>query len=257
MCLGGYLTALLFCLTISTAAVPSIADTQPAHQTQSITVVHVDPLDILTTMKWTAGNFPAGVDAIAADKGALNVTGTDAGIADVRAVVDALDVEPKLVYVSIQLVLANRSDIDSFGIAYGDGELPFKMASGDLVEKMRAQLAVEPSVLGSQSGLVKDGSGAVLLVNSVRFPALLPLSSIHFSVRPRVNQDGTTTLKIIPQELFVGATAQGPVTASKDVTLTRTVHDGETMVAWDSTGLTGVYGADNCLLLFVRASGQK
>jgi hypothetical protein len=256
MLIGRYLTALLFCITLAIGQ-PSIADTQPAHQTQSITVVHVDPVDILTTMKWTTGNFPTGVDAIAADKSSLKVTGTDTGIGNVRAAVDALDVEAKNVYIAFQLILVRRSDIDSFGIDYGTGELPYKMASGNLIEKMRAQLAVKPNLLSNPSMIVKNGNESSMLITSDRFPGLLPLASMQLNVSPRVNQDGTITLTINPRETFVGANAIGPVRGSKNVTLTRRLHDGGTMVAWDSTGLAGVDGAGNCLLIFVRASVQK
>src|SRR5262249_54354369 len=65
-----------------------------------------------------------------------------------------------------------------------------------------------------------------------RFPSIAPVSTFKMSLSPRVNSDSTITLTMDPQVDYVGATNLGPTSSSTNATLTRTLHDGETMVLW-------------------------
>ena len=214
---------------------------------------------------------PAGVDQIIAitEQNTLLVRGTSQGIAELRDIIQKLDVPAKQVQIKVEFVTASVDTVDQLGISFdllpfpsvetgffppgpsGSGSTFLSFARGNLVAQLAALLETSKGkvIASPMITLTNNIQGNISVTTQIPYSqtttiaqgsgnALSAQTTSFLNVvtglgaRARVNGDNSVTLQLQPQLSNVGvAPASGPPpVTSQTVQTIRTVGNGETLV---------------------------
>ena len=238
----GVLLSALPPLAAPPAAAPPVSVSAP----QMIRLQNVVPGDIVKMMHWElASNLPVGVTQIVSVplQNALLVTGTPAGLAQVRKIVNLADIEPRPVQIKVATASVSEADLKSLEVNYHLVPLPasdlkqgfIQYASGYKAARFLQMLALQQSVSeGPILTASSDVEGSLALSTTG-----LPATFQRVRVTPHINFDSSVTLA-----LYV-AFSEGA--GKREGTTLRTVKNGEILLLVMPPASVG----DKNLLLFV------
>lgn len=234
----------LTCLTLGAlCALPVLADTPAASAAptvqaaaQRIVLQNVLASDVHKQMHWDQPvNLPAGVRQIVTlpMQNALLVTATPAGLAQVREIVKALDIEPRQVEVRVALAHAPEASLSASGIDFnvapqtapattGAAPVPvlvlYRYAAGSAAARFLQKLTEQGEVTQVSALTTANNASASMSFSAEPQAA----ESQAFTVVPRINGDNSVTLALGAKIL--------DSTAKYEVHARRTVPSGETML---------------------------
>lgn len=203
------------------------------------------PMDILKLMHWDhSANLPAGVTQIESVpiQNALAVIATPAGLAKVREIVKALDIEPRQVGIKSALAHASDTDLKKSGIEFKlapldePGLKPVFViyATGTLVIQFIQALTKQHAVmLGPFLDTTDNAQASISLSDNGE--------SLVFAATPHVNGDGSVTLAL--------HTTLSNGTVTREISTLRTVKNGDAVVIVMPPAASQTDGQN--LLLFV------
>ena len=253
-------------LTALWAALPAPADmpAPPAATSQTITLQHVVPGDLLKSLHWDkAADLPAGVTQITAlpASNSLTVIATPDGLAQVQEIIALADVAPRQVKVEFALAGLTDADVKASGIPFD--LIPLPDAAGKVRSEMKyaAGAKVTAFLRTLQTRQLCPPFSTVTTTNNVDtslklsfFPTLPNLEMLNFAFTPRIGDDGADILALhplatwrVPGKLDADGT---PATSTEGLRSERGVRDGDTLVFINL--FAGAAGTGKQLALFVR-----
>ena len=204
------------CLALGAfCALPALADPPavPAVQAfvpQIIVLQHVLPNDLLKSLHWDQfAKLPAGVTQVQSvpAQNALSVTATPAGLAEVRHIVQSLDIEPRQVQVKFALAYASDAGLKAAHLASDH------YAAG-LPAVRLLKILTEQKAIGASTTLTT--ANCVSASMSLFYGPTTPLT---FGVTPHVNIDQSLSL-------VLDAAVPGGIIKNE----AHTVQSGDTLV---------------------------
>lgn len=201
-------------------ALPALADKPAASASpvvlaaaQKIVLQHVVPSDVIKQMRWDRStNLPAGVAQIVPlpAQNALSVTATLAGLAQVREIVNLLDIAPRQVHV--KFLLASVSEAVLKAALGADGSV-----TGPPAARFLQTLTKQGAILYSTSLTTANNVNA-----NWRFVLDSQYLAETFAFTPHINGDNSVTLAL--------DAALPEVAGKREVHTLRTVQSGGTLV---------------------------